>query len=739
MEQEPVHPEQIETDMRYREMGLSDDEYKQVKQLLGRRPNLAETGIFSAMWSEHCSYKTSKPLLEKFPTEGPYVLEGPGEGAGVVDVGDNQAVVFKMESHNSPSRVAPFEGAATGVGGIVRDVFSMGAKPVALLNSLRFGEPDNERGKHLLTEVVRGIAHYGNNLGVPTVGGEIQFDACYAENPLVNAMCVGILSREDLQKGVASGSGNTVIYAGRDTGRDGIGGASFSSSAVEDEAANTSKVAIGDPHIEKKLIDACLDVAASDAVIGMQDMGAAGLTSSASEMASAAGTGIELNLDAVPQREGGMNAYELLLSESQERILLVVRKGREHEVIDKLQAHDVNAVAIGNVTGEADFRIMHYGDCIANIPIKYLVDEAPVYHMPSQAPSYWKKENDTPSIPRIDDYTETLKRLLTHPTVANKAYLYEQYDASVQGNTLVGPGSNAGVIAISDSKSLAMTTDGNSRYIQLDPETGGKIAVAEAARNIVASGATPLAITDGLNYGDPTDPKVFWQMEQSINGISEASRVLGTPVVSGNVSMYNESNGEAIFPTPIVGMVGLHASRTMITTSRFQEAGDAIYVIGEEIPAEAHFGGSIFQKVVENVRDNRAPAIDLSKEKIYQDELLQAIEKGYIQSAHDVSEGGLATALVECVAGTNGLGVDIALQSDATNQLFSESQTRYVISVKQAVRTAVEELFSGVQYLGDVTADSNFHIKQGERTLIREETTTIGSWWNNALKNILES
>lgn len=736
MNSEIISPEQLENDKLYREMGLTDDEYARIKKLLDRRSNSTETGVFSAMWSEHCSYKTSKPLLKRFPTKGPHVLQGPGEGAGVIDVGGNQAVVFKMESHNSPSYVEPFEGAATGVGGIVRDVFSMGAKPIALLNSLRFGELETERQTHLLTEVVRGMAHYGNNLGVPTVGGDIQFDACYAENPLVNAMCVGLLNHKDIQKGVATGAGNTVIYAGRDTGRDGIGGASFSSSVVEDDDSNTSKVAIGDPHIEKRLIAACLDVVKSDALVGMQDMGAAGLTSSASEMASAGGTGIELNLDNVPQRESGMNAYDLLLSESQERMLLVVEKGREEEIIDMFTAHDIDAVAIGEVTRDKRFRVVHHNETVANIPIRMLVDDAPVYDMPSEKPTYLDKQNVSQHIPEVENVTETLKKVLTHPTVASKASFYQQFDTDAQGNTLVGPGLGAGVIAIDESRSLAMTTDGNSRYIYLDPEVGGQIAVAEAARTIVCSGATPLAITDGLNYGDPTNPEVFWQMEKSIDGISEACRSLETPVISGNVSMYNESAGEPIFPTPIVGMVGLHQSRAMITSGHFQQAGDAVYVIGD---TEPQFGGSVFQKVVDHVHDNQAPTLDLQKEKAVQAAMLKAIEAGSIQSAHDVSGGGLGAALAECVANTDGLGMDVTLAGDVITQLFSESQTRFLISVKQADRDEVEKHFSEIHRLGEVTGNGKCLIKHDGKTIIHEDVSTISNWLGNAIPNLLKS
>lgn len=738
MEKQQISPEEIANDQLYRETGLSDQEYEMVIEILNRRPNYTETGIFSVMWSEHCSYKTSKPLLKKFPTKAPHVIQGPGEGAGVIDIGDNQAVVFKMESHNSPSFVEPFEGAATGVGGIVRDVFSMGAKPIALLNSLRFGNLNTDRTRHLLKEVTRGVAHYGNNLEVPTVGGEIQFDDCYEENPLVNAMCVGLINHEDIQKGIAAGVGNTVIYAGRDTGRDGIHGATFSSEEAGDTVDNTSAVALGDPYIEKKLIDACLEVIQSDALIGMQDMGAAGLTSSASEMASAAGTGIEMNLNLIPQRETDMDAYELMLSESQERMLLVVKKGCEQEITDIFKKHDCVAVAIGKITREKTFRIKQDGEDVAAIPVDALVEEAPVYHLPAEEATYYKTFQKIETImPLVEDYGETLKQLLKQPTIASKEWAYSQFDSEVQGNTVVAPGSDAAVVRIDGTeKSIAMTTDCNSRYIYLDPETGGKIAVAEAARNLVCSGAKPLALTDGLNYGNPTNPEVFWQMEKSIDGISKACDVLETPVISGNVSMYNQSGGEPIFPTPIIGMVGLHESPAHITPSHFQTAGDIIYVIGE---TKTEFGGSELQNITEGSYSGRAPGIDLQVEVKRQKQLLHAIKQGVIISAHDLAEGGLAVALAESVFSDKGLGCAVEINGDPTVALFSESQSRFLVTVKQEECAQFESLIDEAEQIGQVTGEHQLTVIANGDRIMQEDVNKLSKLWKNAIPNLLKS
>ncbi|UJL47245.1 phosphoribosylformylglycinamidine synthase subunit PurL [Virgibacillus sp. NKC19-16] len=734
-----ISPEKVEQGQLYENMGLSDQEFAGIKDILKRHPNFTETGIFSVMWSEHCSYKTSKPLLKKFPTKAPHVLQGPGEGAGVIDIGDNEAVVFKVESHNHPSAVEPYQGAATGVGGILRDVFSMGARPIALMNSLRFGNLTTDRTKYLFTEVVNGIASYGNCVGVPTVGGEIQFDDSYEENPLVNAMAIGLINHDDMQKGIAAGVGNTVIYAGAPTGRDGIHGATFASvDLAEDSDKDRPAVQVGDPFMEKLLIEASLEVIHSDALIGMQDMGAAGLTSSASEMASSAGTGMEMNLDLVPQREQNMNAYELMLSESQERMLLCVKKGREKEIIDIFEKYGLQAVVVGEVIEEKVFRIKQHGEVMADIPVDALAEAAPVYHMPSTEASYYKEfQKIENSIPHVEDHTEMLKQLLQQPTIASKEWVYDQYDSMVQTNTVVSPGSDAAVIRIKGTeKALAISTDCNSRYIYLDPETGGKIAVAEAARNIVCSGATPLGLTDGLNFGNPTNPEVFWQMEKSVDGMSAACTALGTPVIGGNVSLYNQSNGNSIFPTPVVGMVGLHSSLNHITPSYFQAAGDLIYLIGE---TKAEFGGSELQNILEGKYQGKAPAIDLEEEAIRQNQLLTAIHQGSVQSAHDLAEGGLAVALAESIFNEKGLGIDVELEGDTTVALFSESQSRFLVSVKEENKARFEEVVENARQIGMVTSGGKLNININNTSVIQEDTAKLKSLWKGAIPCLLKS
>ena len=733
MTQHNISPEQIENEQIYKEMGLSDEEYKLAKKLLGRQPNYTETGIFSAMWSEHCSYKSSKPLLRKFPTKGSHVLQGPGEGAGVVDIGDNQAVVFKIESHNSPSAVEPFEGSATGVGGIMRDVFSMGAKPIASMNSLRFGNLDNDHTKMLFTEVVRGIASYGNVIDVPTVGGEIQFDEQYAENPLVNAMVVGLVDHGDVQKGLAAGVGNVVIYAGGDTGKDGVGGASFSSEVVDTEKeGNSSAVAIGDPQIGKKLMNACLEVIHSDALVGIQDMGAAGLTSSGSEMAAKAGTGIEMNLDLVPQREEGMNAYEIMLSESQERMLLVVKKGQEQEILDIFAKHEVDAAVIGEVIEEKTFRIKQHGEVFADIPVDILADEAPVYHLPTKEAAYYQEfQNMENEVPAVDNHQAMLRQLLQQPTIASKEWAYKQFDTEAQGNTIAGPGSDAAVVKIDGTdKAIAITTDCNSRYIYLDPKVGGQIAVAEAARNIVCSGAKPLAITDGLNYGNPQNPEVFWQMSESIDGISEACLALETPVISGNVSMYNQSKDEAILPTPIIGMVGLIEHTKYVTPSHFQNNGDLVYLIGETFP---EFGGSELQKVIAGKYSGKAPAIDLQVEAKRQNSLATAIREGLVQSAHDLSEGGLAVGLAESLFKGQGLGAQVNVTGDATVALFSESQSRFLVTVKAENKESFEKLWTDASQIGSVTNDGKLTVSVNGESVIEDTVDELHKLWSEAI------
>lgn len=730
-----MEPEQIEKQKEYRRMGLSDEEYERIKKILNRRPNYTETGIFSVMWSEHCSYKTSKPLLKKFPTEGPQVLVGPGEGAGVVDIGDGEAVVFKMESHNSPSKINPFEGAATGVGGILRDVFSMGARPIAAMNSLRFGPLTKERTRYLFQEVVKGIAYYGNNVGVPTVGGEVQFDECYEDSPLVNAMVVGLLKHDEIQRGIAEGVGNLVLYAGAPTGRDGIHGATHSS---DDEVSEDANPASGNPHLEKRLIEACLEVIHHDGLVGMQDMGAAGLTSSGSEMASSAGTGMLLELDRVPQAEKNMSAYEMMLSETQERMLLVVKEGSEEEIINLFKKHDVEACVIGEVIEEKVFRVEHQGKIWADVPVDALDKDAPVYYLPSKEATYYKEfQAMDESVPEVSDYKTTLHQLLSQPTIASKRFVYKQFDSEIGGQTLQGPGSGAAVVRIPNrDKAIAITTDSNSRYIYLDPYVGGQIAVAEAMRNILVSGAKPLGITDGLNFGNPTNEEVFWQMEQSISGISEACRFFEIPVVSGNVSMYNQSYGEPIYPTPIIGMVGLVEKLDDLTPNAFQQAGDVIYLIGK---TKAEFGGSELQRLIDGEYKGRPPAIDLEKEKQYGEILHQAIQEGMLQSAEDLAEGGLAVALSESLFRSQGLGAEVELDQDATIALFSESQTRYLVTVKEEDAPRLEALgFTDLTRLGTVTDEATLTIKdQAGHVLLSEAVEDLKGIWESSIEKSL--
>lgn len=730
-------PEQIKSEEIYKQMGVTDEEFAMVEKILGRKPNYTEIGLFSVMWSEHCSYKNSKPVLRKFPTTGPQVLQGPGEGAGIVDIGDGQAVAFKIESHNHPSAIEPYQGAATGVGGIIRDVFSMGARPIAILNSLRFGELDNARTKYLFEEVVAGIAGYGNCIGIPTVGGEIAFDASYAGNPLVNAMCVGLINHEDIKKGQAHGVGNTVMYVGAKTGRDGIHGATFASEELtENSDENRPAVQVGDPFMEKLLLEACLELIHSDALVGIQDMGAAGLASSSAEMASKAGSGIEMNLDLVPQREVGMTAYEMMLSESQERMLIVVKKGREQEIKDLFHKYDLEAVAIGVVTDDKMLRLLHKGEVVANVPADALAEDAPVYHKPSAEPKYFRDfqamEN---AVPAVENYGEALVSLLQQPTIASKEWVYDQYDYMVRTNTVVAPGSDAAVVRIRGTKkALAMTTDCNARYLYLDPETGGKIAVAEAARNIVCSGAEPLAITDNLNFGNPEKPEIFWQIEKAADGISEACLALNAPVIGGNVSLYNETNGTAIYPTPVIGMVGLIKDTKDITTQSFKASGDLIYVLGE---TKDEFGGSELQKLLEGSISGKSPVLDLEVEKSHQAAVLTAIRAGIVESAHDLAEGGLAVAAAESLFGPNSLGAKLDLKGNPVSALFSESQSRFLLSIKPENKEQFESLVPAA-LIGEVTNDNNLTISQGENILIKEQVEVLESAWRGAIPCLLK-
>lgn len=726
--------EEIKKKRIYAEWGLTDEEYRMIEEdILGRMPNYTETGLFSVMWSEHCSYKNSKPVLRKFPTSGPHVLQGPGEGAGIVDIGDGLAVVFKAESHNHPSAVEPYEGAATGVGGIIRDIFSMGARPIALLDSLRFGELDNPRTKYLLEEVVAGIGGYGNCIGIPTVGGEIAFDPCYEGNPLVNAMCVGLIEHKHIQKGQAAGVGNSIMYVGAKTGRDGIHGATFASEEFnQEEEQQRSAVQVGDPFMEKLLLEACLELILhhSDSLIGIQDMGAAGLVSSSAEMASKAGSGLILTLDEVPQRETGMTPYEMMLSESQERMLICVKSGEEEKIQELFQKYDLDAVTIGKVTDDGQYRLYHQGEEVANLPVDALAEDAPVYHKEMKEPARIVEfQQLAPYQPVIEEPGQVLLDLLQQPTIASKRSIYETYDSQVQTNTVVRPGSDAAVMRVrGTNKALAMTTDCNARYLYLDPKIGGQIAVAEAARNIIASGGKPLAITDCLNYGSPDKPEVFWELSTSADGIAAACETLGTPVISGNVSLYNETDGQAIYPTPMIGMVGLIEDHKHITNQEFKKSGDLIYILGKTF---ADFDGSELQKMqlgrIEGVIRN----FDLSIEKRNQELVLTAIQNGLIESAHDCSEGGLAIALAES-AFKHQLGISVQFELSSA-QLFAETQSRFVLTVAPENKTRFEEMMGDAAVLaGKVTDEAIIEISATDGQ-IKIETAVARKCWEDAI------
>lgn len=671
-----------------KEHGLSPEEYERVKEALGRAPNMVELGVFSVMWSEHCSYKSSRVHLKKFPTKGPAVIQGPGENAGVVDIGDGLAAVFKMESHNHPSYIEPYQGAATGVGGILRDIFTMGARPVASLNSLRFGSFENPRTAYLLEGVTSGIAGYGNCIGVPTVGGEVYFNDCYNGNCLVNVMTVGIAGANKIFKGTASGVGNPVIYVGSKTGRDGIHGATMASDVFgEGGEERRPTVQVGDPFAEKLLLEACLELFRTDYVVGIQDMGAAGLTSSSVEMAGRGGAGIEIDIDKVPRREEGMGAYEVLLSESQERMLIVARKGAEDEVEKIFRKWDLDVNVIGKVVEGGNLRIIEGGKTAAEIPISALTDAAPAYERPFARPSWQDRLQALPpgAANEPEDYNEVLLKLLSTGDIASKEWIYRQYDHMVRTDTVVCPGSDAAVIRVKGTKkALAMTVDCNPIYCYLDPYRGGMIAVAEAARNLVVSGARPLALTDCLNFGNPERPEVMWQFKEAVEGISEACATLGVPVIGGNVSFYNETSGSSIHPTPTIGMVGLIEDIDRRVTQWFKNEGDVICVMG---PPSSGIGGSAYLRAIHGTESGGAPSIDIMVEKNVQEACLKAVKLGIILSAHDVSDGGMAVALAEsCFNPDGALGAEVRMPAGPMNPaetLFGESQSRIIVSLKK--------------------------------------------------------
>ena len=701
-----------------RQHGLTEDEYRQILAHLGREPNAVELGVFSVMWSEHCSYKSSRVHLKRFPTEGERVVQGPGENAGAVDIGDGLTAVFKMESHNHPSFIEPFQGAATGVGGILRDIFTMGARPIAILNSLRFGELDLPRNRQLLKGVVSGISHYGNCIGVPTVGGEIAFNDVYTKNPLVNVLCLGIVQTRQLLRGAAKGVGNPVLYVGAKTGRDGIHGATMASDAFDDTSEQKRpNVQIGDPFLEKLLLETCLELLDQDLLVGIQDMGAAGLTSSSCEMAARAGTGIELELAHVPRREPDMTPYELMLSESQERMLLVAKAGNEGQVLAICRKWGIDAAVIGKVTDDGLIRIKERATVVAEIPAKALADESPKYDRPAKPPDYQDllQSLTVENVPDVKHAEDVLLQLLDSPTIAGKAWVYQQYDQMVGINTIVRPGSDAAVVRVKGThKALALTTDGNSRYCLLNPYVGGTLAVAEAARNVTCSGAQPIGVTDCLNFGNPERPDVMWQFVLAVEGIADACRAFNVPVVSGNVSLYNETNGLSIYPTPIVGMVGLIESLNHVTTQWFKTPGDRILLFGE---TKEDLGGTEYLKVVHYREQGSPPWLNLEAEKALHDCVLRVIREGLAQSVHDCSEGGLAVTLVECCflpeeAQGQPLGATIhlharGLRTDAL--LFGESPSRAVASVSPArvqhVLTIAREYGVPVEDVGAVGGD----------------------------------
>jgi phosphoribosylformylglycinamidine synthase len=667
--------------------GLTPEEYQKIVEALGRNPTYTELGVFSVMWSEHCSYKSSRHHLKNLPTEGPHVLQGPGENAGVVDIGGGLAVAFKMESHNHPSFIEPYQGAATGVGGILRDIFTMGARPVASLNSLRFGAIDHPRTRYLLSGVVAGIGGYGNCIGVPTVGGECYFDECYNANILVNAFTLGIASKKHIFTGVARGAGNPVIYVGSKTGRDGIHGATMASESFsEEKEQRRPTVQVGDPFTEKLLLEACLELMEKDCIVGIQDMGAAGLTSSSSEMAGRGGAGVEIDLSRVPLREKGMTPYEILLSESQERMLLVAKRGTEEEIKKIFDKWDLDAVVIGRVTDDQQFRALWQGQEVTRIPIRALTRDAPAYQRPMKRPADQNRlqQLELDEVPEPSDLAATFKQLLGSPNIASKEWIYRQYDHYVRTNTVVAPGADAAVIRIKGTeKGLALTVDGNSRYCYLDPYVGGVLAVAEAARNLACVGARPIGLTDCLNFGSPENPEVMWQFAEVIRGMRDACLGLDVPVVSGNVSFYNETDGVPIYPTPTIGMVGLLKKVRRTVTPWFKSSGDVVVLLGR---TREELGGSEYLKWIHGATRGIPPWIDLRIERAVQHCCLDAIDEEILCSAHDIADGGLAIALAECAVGgpEKPLGVRIdahaMIRSDAL--LFSESQSRIIVSLK---------------------------------------------------------
>lgn len=743
---------------------LTPEEYEKIKTIMGREPNITELGVFSVMWSEHCSYKSSRVHLKRLPTSGPRVIVPPGENAGVVDIGDDWCVAFKVESHNHPSFIEPFQGAATGVGGILRDVFTMGARPIAAMNSLRFGPLDDpkhgNRNKSILKGCVEGIGHYGNCFGVPTIGGEVAFDEAYNLNPLVNAFALGVVRKDQIFFGKAEGIGNPVLYAGAKTGRDGIHGATMASAEFDEEALEKRPtVQVGDPFLEKLLLEACLEAMRSGAIAGIQDMGAAGLTSSSVEMAARAGTGLELDLTLVPQRETNMTAYEMLLSESQERMLIVARTGREKEVVEIFNKWDLDAVVIGKVVEGDRLRIVHNGKLEADLPVMALTDEAPKYERPMSESRHGDAEtrgrgeigalgDEIPASAR-PPLSASLKKLLASPNICSKQWVYEQYDTMVRTNTAVLPGADAAVIRVKETRrAIAMCLDGPGRYVAVNAKEGAKLAVAEAARNVVCVGAKPIAVTNCLNFASPERPEVMRDFSDVIDGMKEACEMFETPVVSGNVSFYNETDGRGILPTPTIGMIGLIEDTRKIVTHGFKNAGDIIAVLGvtNDDLSVSEYARTIGGRTTDDMKaSGDVPQIDLALEKKVQDACLDLIDAGLLLSAHDCSDGGLAITIAECCfssLGRNAIGAEIKLESSELSNdavLFSESPSRIVVSFAAAQLDAVRASVGDCpfQVIGKVGGEK-FEISIDGSSTLSAQVADLESVWRDSLQNLLE-
>jgi phosphoribosylformylglycinamidine synthase subunit PurL len=755
------------------EHGLTSDEYARVRKILGRDPNITELGIFSVMWSEHCSYKSSKVHLKRLPTRGKLVVQGPGENAGVVDIGDGLVAAFKIESHNHPSYVEPFQGATTGVGGILRDIFTMGARPIAVLDSLRFGEivasettsaEQAAKNRRILDGVIRGVANYGNCFGVPTVGGEVCFEPCYSQNPLVNALALGIARKEEIFLAKAKGIGNPVIYVGAKTGRDGIHGASLLASAefTEESKQKRPNVQVGDPFMEKLLLEACIEAMHTGAVVAIQDMGAAGLTCSTMEMASRGGTGIEIDLAKVPQRESGMTPYEIMLSESQERMLLVAQKSREREVLDVFKKWGLDAVVVGTVTDSGIARVSHNGRLAAEIPAHPLAEEGPVYQRPiAQPPLRRESAADWFAFAAEEaNFTEKFKKLLASPAIASKRWITEQYDTMVRTNTLAGPGaSDAAVIRIKDpetgevKRALALSTDGNGRWCQLNPRLGAMHAVAEASRNVACSGARPIAATNCLNFGSPEKPEVMWQFSEAIDGLTVACNELGTPITGGNVSFYNETLGKSIFPTPVIGILGVIDDVSHVLKIGFRQAGDAIVLLDGLLSAPQpaanlaqEFSSSEYSKTIATIVAGEPPAIDIAAEKRLQQLLQILATERLAQSAHDISDGGLAVTLAESCFASSRLSANVELEEGEAaleHTLFHERGARAIVSVKPSLLARV--LDSARQYgvtarqIGQVIGDQDFRIQSKGSAVIDSPLDALRDVWDHSLERALQA